>query len=227
MKKFVLMLLFGLASGGAFAEDFKQPVPFDWTGAYVGGQVGYARGDSTGGAYPLAAGVPGIGSIDPDGFIGGIHAGFNHQFSNSVVFGLEGEINHSNIDGASALYQGGILLPNNSATAKMSWNGAVRARAGYAIDRFLPYIAGGVSFGRYEFTPDYGATQAIPDSKMHTGWNIGAGVEYAVTEKLTTRIEFRTTDYGKATYEIPGFPAYESRVNLKTHDIRIGLSYKF
>ena len=221
-------------AGTAYAADLVTELPiastYNWTGGYVGAQAGYAWGDSVGGDYLISSGASdATGGVDPSGFIGGLHAGYNHQFTNNVVLGIEGDINFANIKGSmDPLHNSaGAPFPPNSASAKMDWNGSVRLRAGYAIDRFLPYITGGVAFGRYEFTPDYAATGPIPGSKTQTGWTIGAGLEYALTDHLTTRIEYRYTDFGKATYDIPGFALYETRAKLTTNDVRIGLTYKF
>ncbi|MET2830460.1 outer membrane protein [Mesorhizobium shangrilense] len=228
------VLLVSLMAGTAYAADLVTELPiastYNWTGGYVGAQAGYAWGDSVGGAYFKATGaVDANGNVDPRGFLGGLHTGYNYQFNNNAVLGVEGDINFASIRGSvNPLHfaSGGNAL-GNSASAEMTWNGSVRLRAGYAIDRFLPYVTGGVAFGRYGFDPSYGGTGPLSGSKTQTGWTIGAGLEYALTDHLTTRIEYRYTDFGSATYAIPGFSSEETRVNLKTNDVRIGLTYKF
>ena len=122
----------------------------------------------------------------------------------------------------------GIPIPSNKMSSEMTWRGSVRARAGYAVDRFLPFVTAGIAFGRYELTPNYALTGPLPDSTVHVGPTLGLGVEYALTDRLNTRIEYRYTDFGDANYKIPGFGGFfESRTELKTHDIKLGLSYKF
>ena len=100
-------------------------------------------------------------------------------------------------------------------------------RVGYAFDRILPYATAGVAFGRYEVIPDYASTPPLPGEKTHVGWTIGAGVEYTFTEKLTSRVDYRYSDFGSVTYAIPGFPDNDTHVELKNHDIRLGIAYKF
>lgn len=227
MKQLLLAAgVLALGMGTAAAQD----TTYDWSGAYVGVQAGHGWGDSLGGGFTKATGAAdAIGNVDPDGFLGGLYAGYSRQFANNATLGVEGDISFTNFKGSvDPLHNpAGAPFPPNSATSKMDWNGSVRIRAGYAIDRFLPYITGGVAFGRYEFTPEYTATGPLPGSKTQTGWTIGAGLEHALTDHLTTRIEYRYTDFGRATYEIPSFPLYESRVDLKTQDIRFGIAYKF
>jgi outer membrane immunogenic protein len=211
------------------ADDADVTGPFTWTGAHIGVQAGYTWGKSNGGAYvPLAPIPPFTGDIDPEGFIGGVSAGYNHQFENPLVIGIEGDFNFASVEGDSSLFMMGIPSPFDKASGDLEWTASIRARAGYAIDRVLPYVTAGIAFGKYEFTPDYFGIGPLPDSKVHVGPTVGAGIEYAITDQLTTRFEYRYTDFGDATYAIPGFcGCIESRVDLKTHDIKIGLQYKF
>src|SRR6202158_2047874 len=70
----------------------KAPVRaaiYDWTGFYVGGQVGYGQGDLGPGTNP----VPEQAVFFPHsltGLIGGFQAGYNLQVPNRVVLGEEG-----------------------------------------------------------------------------------------------------------------------------------------
>ncbi|WP_296747222.1 outer membrane protein [Mesorhizobium sp.] len=232
--------LLGLESNGfaadAIATTEPAPAPllvastYNWSGAYIGAQAGYAWGSSFGGGFFKAGGADVVGSVDPRGFLGGLHAGYNYQLTNNLVIGAEGDINFASIKGSvDPMHDasGNPSPPGNSASADMTWNGSVRLRAGYAIDRLLPYLTGGLAFGRYKYEPSYGATGPLPGSKTQTGWDVGAGLEYAFTDHLTSRVEYRYTDFGRATYDIPGFPADETRIRLKTNDVRIGLTYKF
>lgn len=214
------------ATTSVMAEDADAPLASnDWSGFYVGGQISHTWGRSTGGAYFRATGIPDVfsDSIDPKGFAGGAHIGYNYQLSNSIVLGVEADYNRANIASGTVPFN----IPGNIGTAEMSWNGSIRGRVGVAVDRFMPYVTAGYAFGRYKFTPDYGATPPLPGSKVQGGATVGAGVEYAITEKVSTRLEYRYTDFGKARYDTPGFPAEESRINLRTSDVRIGLTFKF
>lgn len=226
-------------SFGAQAADLPsrvvKPAPymaapvFTWTGFYVGAQAGYAWGDSTGGAYLINGGPVGIGKLDPDGFFGGLHVGYNYQFSN-VVIGVEIDGNYAGVNGSvDRLYDGaGVLTPvGNYAKAEMDWNGSARLRLGYAFDRIMPFITGGVALANYKFTPTYLGTGTLSNSSTHVGWTIGAGIDYAITNNFIAGVEYRYADYGKEKYAIPGFPINDSRIDLKTHDVRLRLSYKF
>lgn len=241
MKIITLVAATALLATPALAADaivYNEPAPvvtdtFSWTGGYVGVSAGYAWGkspfrnrsdDGEGGEY-----VEGT-NYDPDGFLGGLYAGYNKQLNNNVVLGVDADLNIANIKGEGSDYfdytHGDIYGAYPS--SKMKWNGAVRARLGYAYDRIMPYIAGGVSFGEYKFDlqDTFDGFMLFSEKSTKTGWNIGAGVDYAVTDNIILRAEYRYTDFGSKTfhglwYEDTG------KIKLSTHDVRVGVAYKF
>lgn len=236
--KFVFWLSAAAAiSTPALSADailYAEPAPlviadtsaFSWNGGYIGAQAGYVWGDST---YTKPE-WPGYEAyFDPDGFLGGIYAGYNHQLNNSIVLGGELDFAISGIDGESLYYENGIPWDDTLGTAEMKWSGALRARVGYAFDRFMPYLAGGLAFARYE----YGVWDAAEDagfrtSETMTGWTIGGGAEYAATDHLILRAEYRYSDFGdNRVDQAATMDWWTNDVDLKTHDIRLGIAYKF
>lgn len=191
---------------------------FNWSGVYVGAQAGYAWGDSR-----LEFPGGNFSEPDPDGFIGGIYGGYNYQFSNNFVLGAEVDVNYSDVNGddigriADGSPFGGVTVSGD-----LKWSGAARLRAGYAIDRFLPYVAGGVAFGSYDVTIDDNG-DVSSDRQTMTGWTLGAGVDYAFTDNIIGRFEYRYTDFGNDDF----FSSSSGDVDLKTSDLRIGIAYKF
>jgi outer membrane immunogenic protein len=109
----------------------------------------------------------------------------------------------------------------------VQWTGAVRGRLGYAMDRFMPYIAGGVSFAKLKFDLDHDGTGDwhFQEEKSFTGWNLGLGLDYAVTDNLILRAEYRYTDFGSKKFDQDWGGA--SKIKLKTNDVRLGIAYKF
>ncbi len=74
----------GMATAPAFAADLPEPYEpvapevygptvFNWSGPYVGAQLGYAWGNVDG-RYP-----PGKAGIDSDGVAGGIYGGYTSR----------------------------------------------------------------------------------------------------------------------------------------------------
>ncbi|TGV50841.1 porin family protein, partial [Mesorhizobium sp. M2D.F.Ca.ET.160.01.1.1] len=61
----------------------------------------------------------------------------------------------------------------------------------------------------------------------HVGWTVDVGIEHAFTYRWIARAEYRYSDFGSQQLSVDaGFPT-ETKVDLQTHDIRVGLSYKF
>jgi outer membrane immunogenic protein len=248
MKKFLLssVAFLGLATG-AMAADLPSrtmapmapmisAVPvFTWTGFYIGAQVGYAWGDDENN-FPANALVfngvtyepfdSGFGG-DNDSFLAGVHAGYNYQFG-SIVVGIEGDVEGLFGDDEDEFDNIVYSAPGVPATFAFSgntldWQGSIRARVGFAFDRAMIYATGGFAFGGVSG----GFSSALIDNgdDTITGWTLGAGVEYAFTNNLTTRLEYRYTSFegDDSVFNGVSFGGDE----LDFHAIRVGLSYKF
>ena len=218
MKKLLLALSLSLLASSAYAADaiIAEAAPvFSWTGGYIGLQAGYAWGNGN----VDQIGGPGFIDTDPDGFLGGVYGGYNYQMSNNIVIGAELDVVYANVDGSGQVFLAPGVPAGVSATEELNWSGAARLRLGYAADRFLPYIAGGVAFGDIDISNDNG-----PGSfgDTFTGWTIGVGLDYAMTDNLLLRAEYRYTDFGSESFEDFG-----SEVDLKTNEVRFGIAYKF
>lgn len=203
------------ASASASAADaiVSEPVPtvatgFVWTGGYIGINGGWAnRGIDANALHP-----------DGDGLSLGGHLGYLHQFGNNIVLGVEGDIRYVDLDASAPCDN-----PAFTCHAKQDWEASIRARAGYAVDRFLPYVTGGVAFTHFEGAVSSAVT-TFPDEANLTGWTLGAGIDYAVTDTLIVGLEYLHADYGKHdfTYDV----LYDD-VSVKTDTIRARFSYKF
>lgn len=203
---------------GAHAADainYHEPAPvisapvFSWGGAYIGGQVGYGWAKST---------LDNYYKVEPSGFIGGLYAGYNFDMSNNVVLGIDGDVTYNNLNAETK--QG-----TETFESRMRLSGAVRARAGYAIDRLMPYIAGGVAFGKIKNAIGSSVIDSA-QNKTLTGWTAGAGIDYVATDNVILRLEYRYTDYGKGNYSFY-LPNTEFKNEFKTNELRLGVAYKF
>jgi outer membrane immunogenic protein len=236
MRKLLLASSFLLAaSGAALAADavvYEAPAPvevafFSWTGGYVGLHAGYAWGrenDNQSDFFPDEETDILADRFDVDGFIGGAHAGYNWQ-SGNFVYGVEGDIDYADITGGSDFlyddtFEGRLGFESD-------WQGSLRLRAGYAVDTWLLYATGGVSFGHAEVTAngdfDLGS---FSDDNTHIGWNIGAGVEKAFTPNWVGRMEVRYTDFGSESYDL-GELGGDTDVDWNQTAVTAGISYKF
>ena len=220
-----------LLSGAAGAADLGKvalppapdlPALYSWTGFYAGLQGGYAWGDSRvrmsapGGAF-----APVSFRVGADSAFGGAHAGFNYQLG-GIVLVVEGDVEALN----SRSRFDGIGL---SARVSQDWQGSARARLGLAFDRWMIYGTGGVSFTEYErriFAPGAGFGERLTSAR--TGWNVGAGVNFAFTDHLILGAEYRYTDFGRNRFASSGaFPGLTGSQELSSHSARASVAYKF
>lgn len=216
-----------LASGVAVAQAADltyEPAPVvpvaapvgSWTGFYVGGSVGYAWGktDQKDGYDGLITENP--GDVKPDGFIAGLQLGGDYQFPSNVVIGALVDIYYSDANDTFNYFD------EYTTESKIRYFGTGRVRAGYAIDKFLPYLTGGFAWANNEINDSvYGS-----DSQTHFGWTAGVGVEYAFTQNWTLKAEYLYTDFGSKTYTFPDENgSYD--VGLKSQTATIGVNYRF
>lgn len=218
-----------LAGTGTRAADIIEPADFDWTGFYAGAQIGYGWGKSD-----HAVGNTGLvgGDTRPDGVTGGIHAGYLYQ-AGRVVLGAEADIEMSDIGGD---YNDLTDQLDSQGSTDIDWQASARLRLGYAIDRVLPYITGGLAWAPdAEFRNGPGDLPSPPDvgpccgfDKDLIGWTIGAGLEYALADRWSLRLEYRYTDFGSEEGRLqPDFPNVKLKVDTDIHAVRGGVSWRF
>ncbi|AWC20600.1 Opacity protein antigen [Aminobacter sp. MSH1] len=229
MKTILLASTFSLAvAGGAIAADavVYEPVPeaaaqagFVWTGGYIGLQAGYMVGGSV--DHTLATDTNGSYNLSPDGMFGGLYVGYNQQFANRIVLGAEGDFAIGNA-GASGNPVGSTLYRS---TNDFDWTGSIRARLGYSTDRFLPYVTGGVAFGRLSYEEREGGAFYSDAEVDLMGWTIGGGAEYALSDNWILRGEYRYVRFNDKDF----VPSSDENLvaRIRTHDFRIGAAYKF
>ena len=218
----IIAMISSAAVAADLAPQAVEPVapvvmPLSWTGFYVGAELGYGWGTSPapygftpGGPYDFQQNGP-----DQKGFVGGGFVGYNYQIGQFVI-GAEGDFQYSDIHGDDNRSGGDV----NGLDA--NWQASARLRLGYAVDRFLPYITGGVAFLNTDATAPFSSS----DTLNLTGWTIGAGLEYAFTDNIIGRIEYRYSDYGKKEASFPNLGYYEE-YHPKHNTVEVGISYKF
>ncbi|KAA3500828.1 porin family protein [Rhizobium rhizogenes] len=210
MKMLIVTSLLALSASTAMAADavYETPAPpiaqetlpvFTWSGPYLGiqGGAGWANGD-------FSAGGP-VGSDNFDGGILGAFAGYNYQFDNNFVVGIEGDVDYNWNDNDYAGVQIGT-----------DWQGSVRGRVGYAFDRALLYgTAGWTATRGFIETPGAGK-----DSTTFNGFTVGAGLDYAFTDNVFGRLEYRYNDYGDKDI-------FGVNTDFDQHTVKVGLGVKF
>jgi outer membrane immunogenic protein len=221
MKRvFFALVSLAALTGTAAAADLpprQAPVPYykapaavpvyNWTGFYIGinggGGFGRSTWDST-------------GSFDISGGLVGGTLGYNYQFGQAVV-GVEGDIDWADINGTT-----NTACPLGCKTSD-HWLSTVRGRLGYAADRFMPFVSGGVAFGDIRAsTPGFGGANTT-----NAGWTIGGGLEFALAQNWTAKAEYLYVDLGKFNCGISCGAAVTDNVSFTTNIVRAGVNYHF
>ncbi|MCX8572977.1 outer membrane protein [Aminobacter sp. MET-1] len=231
------MLLMGAAGLAAClpaaASDALStpPAGFVWTGGYAGVHLGYGGGRTTVTEldfYTFSEFGDTQFKFNSNGFLGGVHAGYNWQ-SGQLVYGVEVDLTGANIDNTVA----NSMLPrsNESFSTSVDWFSTARVRLGYSIDRFLPFVTGGFAFGHARSSyDDNDAAQnnhAIADNVV-AGWTIGAGAQYALTDNWSLRAEYLYVDLedSRGAFQYAG-DTFRYDFDNDIHVVRLGASYKF
>ena len=240
---------------------------FGWDGFYAGGQLTYgnANSDFTNSTQNLLAfalrdlvfeqeaqpstvtllGPSDTGAAGLGGFVG-----YNVQYDNAVV-GMEFNYTHTGFNSVSPQFPIGRLtgvLSNGkqynfyltgSGTMHTTDVGVLRARAGYVVGNFMPYLTVGAAVGRadldvsvscscQEITPnpnpalppsviDFSFTQGkSKDSAYLFGFAGGGGLDYALTQNIFVRAEYEYISWS---------PVWQITSHLQTG--RVGLGVKF
>lgn len=230
----------------------QEPTPvvtaptFSWSGFYAGGQIGGSWGDGSfardvqavKNLRPAKYGDARISdvkkkSIDDGDFIGGVYTGYNWQFTNNMVAGFD--VDFTWLDNTSKSNKnipfGKSRIDGYHNKIEQDWMTAVRARLGYSYERFLPYVAGGVAFTDVEYkhryfgdVTDISFDERSSASKTLTGYTLGAGLDYVMTNHIILRAEYRYTDFGDKDFVLDG---EKRNVETKSNDVRFGVAYKF
>ena len=86
-------------------------------------------------------------------------------------------------------------------SVEADWLLTARPRIGYAFNRSLLYVTGGLSVGEMNFAannlfnPPNVERARISDTSV--GWTIGGGWEQAVSERLSFKLEYLFVDLGE------------------------------
>ena len=221
------------------------PVVYNWTGFYLGGNVGVSAGydplTQTSAFPPGPISVINQSSHDPFGAIGGVQAGYNWQ-SGSMVLGVEGDFQFSGqtsdptcLTFCDFNFQNPSNIQFDSVKQSIGWFATLRGRVGYAAGPALFYLTAGAAVA--DIKTDYSTSQfarfAGTASDTKTGLAVGGGIEGALYGNWTAKIEYLYLDYGSISdsfsYTAGGGAPVVSVVAGSVHDhtARLGLNYRF
>jgi outer membrane immunogenic protein len=231
------------------ARPLPPSLAFNWTGFYVGGNVGYSSSDRKSSSLTLTSPnetpVSDSFTLAPSGWLGGFQAGYNWQ-TNNLLFGIEGDWQRTNQkDSFCGFFNCEPANETNDGSTtinqKLSWIATLRGRIGYAQDRWLIYLTGGAAWGKVhtdisEVCPD-GCGPNVSDesatfgsfSKTKSGWVVGTGIEVALTDNWSLKGEYLHVDLGTVTNSITGTGPFTTTLQSRVRDeiARVGINYRF
>jgi outer membrane immunogenic protein len=229
-----------------------RPAIYDWTGFYVGGNIGYGVGHNR--ASQVLA-TPATGFADttftditpaPKGVLGGLQIGYNWQGGRNWLVGFETDFQAaSQTDKSCAIFCVGSqgLEQTLSVEHKIDYFGTVRGRLGAVVDSVLFYATGGAAYGRVSETaaivfnnppnPGFSATNRTSETRF--GWTAGGGIEAALWGNWTAKAEYLYLDLGRSPnsfeFSSPAVASTPATVTttstFRDHIVRAGVNYRF
>jgi outer membrane immunogenic protein len=191
---------FGADLGVPPAPLAPPPSPFSWTSCYGGLRAGGGMGQKD---LTDAAGVlsPTTGftseNLNISGYMVGGQLGCDYQFASNWVIGIEGAASGGNIGSQTNFTT--PLIPGDAATFKATTDFlmSVTGRVGYTWDRWMLYAKGGAAWAGDSYsTFDVAQTYSLQGLENRFGWTAGAGVEWALWQDWSVRLEYDYYDFG-------------------------------
>lgn len=202
MARVALLYNFGNPMMGA-SEPLSSDVLF--AGPSLGLHVGYATGESELSNYAT-------GSVDVSNLTAGMSVGYLYPI-NSFRVGVEGQIDvHS---GSESTNPGG---PVTDFEYRMMWHAAFRAKAGYVVNNYMPYVSAGFNLG--QFTTDSQPNNNTNLDPYKKGYSFGGGLEYAVTDRMSVDFNYTYNTYDSTQVSVTGGTI---DADADFHQVRVGL----
>jgi len=236
----------------------------NWQGFYVGGQAGYGAADMNfaGSNNALIAKALGPNNLLLDTVLSvseanskvsvrqstfGGFIGYNSQWDD-VVLGVEFNYMHGKFNGTSTVAPVPLTYVNpfadtlyhtvglnSSRSVSITDMSTIRARAGYAIGSFLPYVFGGVALGRADISSNvtitdrsantFAGSASGPLVTYTASDSMGGKLLYGYSAGLGTEAMLFGNVFARAEWEYIRFVNAGADVNINT--VRGGLGYKF
>ena len=217
------------AAGAALAGDAEDarrrripPSAFEWNGFYAGGHVGVGFADNRFSIIEPASTT--LRDHSQRG-VGGVQAGYNFLLPSRVMLGVEADATFMYFFESDDIVVERTTTRGSNLAQGIDYISTLRGRVGYAFDRWMPYVTGGLAWSQSRIIEDPGVGM-FADKKLvpQSGWAIGAGVEYAIAPDWTARAEYLYDRFGDITTHLPSGTAMSS--TLDVHMLRVGLNRK-
>jgi outer membrane immunogenic protein len=232
MRKLILAALL-LSATAASAADLgayptKAPppigVPYDaFSGFYVGANVGYGWDFGTSASASQAVPLATLATL-PQGFLGGLEAGYGFRPNSVLYLGIEGDVDGAALTGSSTM-PGPV-----TAESKNTWLASLRADIGIVpIGHALFYGTLGYGWGGGEFTVNElfrgGGTASV--SPTMNGFVWGGGVKVPLGPNWIAGVKYLQYDFGSFALANPSIPGLIFTGKDRVDAVRAELIHKF
>lgn len=227
----ISIMLMQIVHAAEFIESFppiegflQKETTHIWSGTYLGASLRHGSEESQATGFAnLVFDLNGDGfrtltqpasvSTSHNGFVGGVFAGYNHQFENNIVVGFE---------------------VGSERTEWATWLSNAGPRVGFAKDRALLFAEGGLGFQH--------TNSASAESETFGGYFVGAGVDYALTDRVFVGLKYNHFKFFGGEVNLPAsqfndtglpFPLSSGssavlnfeKYELQTLGLRIGMKF--
>jgi outer membrane immunogenic protein len=235
----VAALGFSAAASAADMPVYLKAPPaapaWDWTGMYLGYNVGYGWGKKD--LYDIYPTPDGSSDGNPTlhGALGGLQGGYRKQF-NWAVIGIQADYSWSGVGSHFNCF----LFGDQVCDAKTQWFASLTGSLGVLVTpQALLYVKGGGAAVRDQFS-DMATTTAslggIPSNpgvifsadQTRLGWTLGAGFEYAITHNWSIFAEYDYMNFGSQTVSYAGENGsyFPELITQEMQMVKIGMNYK-
>jgi len=178
-------------------------------------------------------------------------SGANQQGGGDSRLITEGAVLNGTLPGITT-----VVSSNGTASSRTDFIATATGRLGYTFGRLgegMVYAKGGAAWAndRYQFngqvlTAACGAVTIVPSpqcvlvnsfvtpfnfgtSETRVGWTVGAGVEWAVWENWSVKLEYDYLDFGSrtVTFNDPQLGAVNISVSQRISEVKLGVNYRF
>jgi outer membrane immunogenic protein len=218
-----------MPAGPASADAYAYVPPgaamagYDWTGIYVGGQIGAAHSSTK---WFFNGTLDDIENTDT-AFAGGAFVGLQKHWRN-MVFGAEVAYTWSDLEGSKL----SATVPSVTLASEVRNLLLVTGKFGYTWDYILAYAKAGYATGDVDFRTSAAGVVTTSSSDRESGWTAALGLEFALRPNIILGVEYDYVrlnvsgrDHTAAPAGFPGGQIGDAGVDIQT--VMARLSYKF
>lgn len=228
-----MIVVLGFASLSNLSHAQLSPTNNDWTGFYGGLNIGGIFNKATLNAKHLGFIGDGVCNRKTQfsNFFPGLQLGYLRQYDSNIVLGIEGDYTYTNKQGKTACVCDHLSSISDQFAIKNRQQGSLRGRAGYALNRLLPFVTAGGSLANLGLSYHNEGGDHYSKYNLHSGWVVGGGLEWSLSQAWSIRAEYYYDHYGSAinmhipvVYELVD-PNGGLRASLYANNVRVAINY--